>query len=204
MRLLSQSHSPFARKVVVLIHELGRDDIVIEHHETSPTNPNRSVAKQNPLGKVPVLITDNGEAIYDSDVICDFLCQVAGPTPLLPLSLDERISVLRMQALAGGMCEAGIAIRWETERRPEHLRFPSLRDGQIEKLSASYAYLEDQIPMLNDVTVGTIALACALDWLSFRGLDRYASKATRLRAWLEQFNQRASMQESRFEGLTYD
>ncbi|MEM1048585.1 MAG: glutathione S-transferase N-terminal domain-containing protein [Pseudomonadota bacterium] len=203
MKLLSQSHSPYARKVVVVAHELGCDDIEIEHQETSPTNPNPVVSAANPLGKVPVLLTDNG-AIYDSGVICAYLCHLKSDSRILPSAFDARIRALRLQALADDLCATGIAARWETERRPENLRYPLLRDGLLDKLAASFAYLEDHTPSEDDVTVGTIALACALDWLAFRGMAVDPARHPKLSVWLNQFIDRPSMRASQFEGETVD
>ncbi|WP_299479452.1 glutathione S-transferase family protein [uncultured Roseibium sp.] len=204
MKLLSQTHSPFARKVVVLIHELGRSDISIEHQETSPTNANPAVSSLNPLGKVPVLILSDETPLYDSAVICEYLCSQEDKTPLLPTSPDKRMRTLRQQALASGMCETGIAIRWEIERRPEHLRYETLRDGLIAKLAASYAYLEQDVPREDEVTVGTIALACALDWATFRELDQFMPKHENLKKWMKVFSQRSSMRASAYAGQTHD
>ncbi len=204
MKLLTSSHSPFGRKAVVVLHELGLENVLIEHHETSPTNPNVAVSEHNPLGKVPVLLTENHGAVYDSAVICDYLCRIADDHDLLPADIGLRTRALRQQALASGMCDAGIAIRWETYRRPEPLRYPKLRDGQITKLAASYAALEQDIPAMDEVSVGTIALACALDWLTFRDLDSYAPAHPRLKDWLAAFSSRVSMQASQYKGATHD
>ena len=204
MKLFSQSHSPFARKVVVLIHELGLDGIQIEHQETSPTNPNHTVRSANPLAKVPVLITPEHGPVYDSAVICEYLCNKAGDTSILPSSDELRFPALRQQALGAGLCEVGIAVRWETERRPEGLRYPKLRDGLIDKLVASYEDLEENPPEPGVVTIGTIALACAADWLAFRGLDTYAVPGARFANWLSGFTARDSMQATRYEGATFD
>lgn len=204
MKLMSQSHSPFARKVIVLIRELEIADVTIEHHETSPTNKNPAVFALNPLGKVPVLLREDGKAIYDSSAICEYLCERYDNGGLLPLDTDGRILARRLQSLASGICEAGIDLRWETLRRPEALRYDKLRDGQIEKLSASYAHLEQHNHLLEAVTIGTIAMACALDWVRFRALDAHVPQHPKLAAWLERFSERPSMRATRYEGETQD
>uniref|UniRef100_UPI0019530318 glutathione S-transferase N-terminal domain-containing protein n=1 Tax=Klebsiella pneumoniae TaxID=573 RepID=UPI0019530318 len=74
MDLLYQTHSPYARKVLVFAHEAGlAGRLRVIHHETSPTNRNDAVFAVNPLGKVPVLVLEDSEAIFDSVVICDYL-----------------------------------------------------------------------------------------------------------------------------------
>lgn len=204
MKLLSQSHSPYARKVLVLIHELSLQHIAIEHHETSPTTYNADIFSVNPMGQVPVLITDDGQKIFDSEVICDFLCTVHKAEQILPREPIERAGVLREQAIASGMCEAGIAVRWETERRPTELRYPKLKDGQILKLKSSYAFLESNANLDDNLTLGSIALACALDWLAFRKLDVYAENTPRLFAWLDHMRLRPSMKATAYSGNTID
>lgn len=118
MQLLYQTHSPYARKVRVLAHELGlADRLEVLYHETSPTRRNDEVFRVNPLGKVPALVIDDGLALFDSNVICEYLDGLPHDGPkLIPESGSERLLALRLQALAQGICEAGIAIRHETER----------------------------------------------------------------------------------------
>lgn len=85
LTLLYQSHSPYARKVLVSAHELGlADRIDVVHHETSPTNRNDAVFAANPLGKVPVLLTPDAGALFDSVVICDYLDRLGGTGRLIP------------------------------------------------------------------------------------------------------------------------
>ena len=138
MKLFYQTHSPYARKVLVLAHEAGlaaRLDVI--HHETSPTARNEAVFEVNPLGKVPVLVLDDGFTLFDSNVICEYLDGLHGGSKLIPQQGYARLFALRLQALAQGICDAGIAVRHETERRPEPYRYAAMRDGQIEKLIAA-------------------------------------------------------------------
>lgn len=205
LTLLYQSHSPYARKVLVCAHELGlagRLDVV--HHETSPTNRNDAVFAQNPLGKVPVLLTADAGALFDSVVICDYFDRLAGAGSLIPREGPARYEALRLQALAQGLCDAGIALRWESERRPEALRYPPLAAGQTTKLLEAYDHLETQADLDAPVTVGQIGLATALAWLSFRRLPDFRARAPRLAAWYDRFNQRPSMRATPYEGETQD
>jgi len=202
MKLLSQSHSPFARKVVVLIEELGLQGISIEHHETSPTRPEPQVSVHNPLGQVPVLILEGGEAIFDSAVICRYLDATAARS-LQPTDALERARDEKLQALASGLCEAGIALRWDTDRRPEHLRWDRLADGFRAKIAAGLAALEASPPHAGSVTHGAIALATALDWLRFRNIADFRHVST-LADWLKDFCRRPSMIGSAYAGATHD
>lgn len=205
MQLLYQTHSPFARKVLVLAHEAGvADRLEVVHHETSPTRRNEAVHARNPLGKVPVLILDDGTCLFDSAVICEYLDGVHDGPRLIPGDPAARFAALRLQALADGMAEAGIAVRWETERRPEALRYPALRDGMLEKLGAACAFAEADAALDGPVTVGQVALACALDWLEFRAVVDFRPAHPRLAAWLDRFCARASMRATPLSGETRD
>jgi glutathione S-transferase len=204
MKLLYQTHSPYARKVLVMAHETGlADRLEVIHHETSPTRRNEEVYRLNPLGKVPVLICDDGLVLFDSTVICDYLDGLHPGTKLIPESGHARLLVLRLQALAQGICETGIALRWETERRPESLRYAELRDGQIQKLAAAYDFIEKEIGLDGPPTLGQIALATALSWIEFRNLPGFEGHP-RLIAWYRGYTQRPSMQATQFAGETHD
>ncbi len=101
MKLLYQTHSPFARKVLVFAHEVGiADQVDVVHHETSPTLRNDEVYAQNPLGKVPVLIRPGQAPIFDSDVICAYLDTVHSGRRLIPPEGEARWHALRIQALS--------------------------------------------------------------------------------------------------------
>jgi len=204
MQLLYQTHSPYARKVLVLAHETGllpRLDVV--HQETSPTRRNDAVYRLNPLGKVPVLILDDGTALFDSAVICDYLDSLHDGARLVPAQGPERWQALRLAALAGGISDAGILLRWETERRPPALRYPALAEGHAGKLREAYAFLEDSAALEGPTTIGHIALATALDWIVFRGLPGF-DRHERLRDWYRSFIARPSMQATAYTGRTHD
>lgn len=205
LRLYSQSHSPYARKTIVFAHEAGlADRIAVIDHETSPTNRNPAVFAVNPLGKVPVLITPDAGAIFDSLVICDYLDGLHGGRRLIPAHGSARWQALRLHAIAQGLCDAGIALRWETARRPEHLRHPPLAEGQAAKLVESYDLLERQESFDGPVDIGQIGLATALAWLAFRNLPDFRAGRPRLSAWYEAFSQRPSMRGTAYHGETQD
>jgi glutathione S-transferase len=205
MKLLYQTHSPYARKALVFAHEAGlADRIEVVHHETSPTRRNEQVFAENPLGKVPVLLRPGLPPIFDSDVICAYLDTLHSARKLIPDGGEARWSALRMQAVAQGMAEAGIAIRWETVRRPEALRYAALRDGYTEKLIASYDWLERELDIDAPVHVGHVAVATALSWIAFRDLPEFRRGRPRLSAWLDAFERRASMRATPLSGETRD
>lgn len=205
LTLYSQSHSPYARKTVVFAHEAGvADRLAVIDHETSPTNRNAAVFAVNPLGKVPVLITPEAGAIFDSLVICDYLDGLHDGPRLIPVNGPERWQALRLHAVAQGLCDAGIALRWETLRRPEHLRYAPLQDGQAAKLVESYDLLERQEALEGPADIGRIGLATALAWLEFRALPDFRAGRPRLARWYDAFSQRPSMRATAYHGETQD
>ena len=205
MKLLYQTHSPYARKALVFAHEVGlANDLEVIHQETSPTLRNDLVFAENPLGKVPVLLRADRPPIFDSDVICAYLDTLHPGPRLIPEAGEARWHALRCQSVAQGMCEAGIQVRWETVRRPEHLRYAPLRDGYVEKLEASYDWLERELDGDTHIHVGHVAVATALGWLEFRGLPDFRRGRPRLAAWFDRFAERDSMQATPLSGDTVD
>ncbi|MES2937625.1 MAG: glutathione S-transferase family protein [Pseudomonadota bacterium] len=206
MQLLYQTHSPYARKVLVFAHETGlaaRMEVV--HHETSPTRRNDTVFALNPLGKVPVLVVPQGEVLFDSIVICEYLDGLHAGPRMIPAEGPARWKALRLQALAQGLADAGIALRWETERRPMAKRYLPLADGYTAKLLAGYDYAEGEVPEAGaPVDIGQIALACALDWLAFRELPDFRAGHPRLARWFDAFRERPSMRATPLSGQTQD
>jgi glutathione S-transferase len=205
MKLLYQTHSPYARKVLVMAHELfiaARLEII--HHETSPTLRNEIVFAANPLGKVPVLICDDGLILFDSVVICEYLDGLHCGPQLIPASGRERFLALRLQAIAQGVVDAGIAVRWEIDRRPAQLRWNAMAVGQSEKLLASYDFVEREVDLDGPLHIGKIALATALSWIEFRNLPSFKLHRPRLTRWYEAFAERASMRATDYCGDTHD
>lgn len=205
MKLLYQTHSPYARKALVFAHEAGLGhQVEVEHHETSPTQRNAEVFAENPLGKVPVLLRPGLPPLFDSDVICAYLDTLNEGCKLIPEAGEARWHALRVQAVAQGLAEAGIAVRWETVRRPEALRYPPLRDGYIAKLHASYDWLEQELDFDSPIHVGHIAVATALSWLEFRQLPGFRDNRPHLATWLDSFAERPSMRATPLSGETRD
>jgi glutathione S-transferase len=204
MKLYYQTHSPFARKALVFAHEAGlASRIEVIHHETSPTRRNDIVFAENPLGKVPVLIRPGQKPIFDSDVICAYLDTLSA-TSLIPRDGESRWDALRLQAMAQGLAQVGIELRWETFRRPEPLRYPPLAQGYADKLVASYDWLEAELDAAAPVHIGHIALATALDWIAFRQLPSFRQGRPRLTKWFDQFVERPSMRATPLSGETQD
>jgi glutathione S-transferase len=201
MKLLYQTHSPYARKALVFAHEAGiAHRIEVIHHETSPTLRNDEVYAHNPLGKVPILVRSDAPPIFDSDVICAYLDTLHNRSPLIPSEGEPRWASLRLQAVAQGLCDSGIALRWELVRRPPPFRYEPLKHGYTAKLLSTYDWLAREIEMAPEAptTIGHIAVATALSWLEFRGLPNFRDGRQKLADWMAAFEARPSMRETSY------
>jgi len=195
MKLFYAATSPFVRKCLVSAHELGlRARIELLPAAAHPVNRDRTVVARNPLGKIPTLITEEGAALYDSRVICEYLNEL-GDGHLMPRQGPARWLVLVEQALADGIMDAAVLTRYETAVRPANLCWDDWVAGQLDKVACGLADIERRAGRLADrVDAGTIALGCALGYLDFR----FATLAWRDRCpnaavWFEQFGKRDSM-----------
>lgn len=205
MKLLYQTHSPYARKVLVFAHEAGlADRLDVIHEETSPTQRNETVFTENPLGKVPVLVREDAHPLFDSDVICAYLDTLHTGRKLIPTEGEARWQALRLQAMAQGLADAGIAVRWETVRRPPRLRYPALAEGYTQKLIRGYDWLERGLDIDSPPHVGHIAIATTLSWLEFRQLPGFRADRPRLTRWFDTFAARKSMLATPLSGETHD
>ena len=205
MKLLYQTHSPYARKVLVFAHEAGlAGRLSVIHQETSPTQRNEAVFAENPLGKVPVLVRDDAQPLFDSDVICAYFDSIHDGPKLIPIAGEARWQALRLQAVAQGLADAGIALRWETVRRPRELRYPPLAEGQTQKLICGYDWLERGLDVATPLHVGHIAIATTLSWLEFRELPGFRAGRPRLARWFDAFSARKSMLATPLSGETHD
>jgi glutathione S-transferase len=204
MKLLYQTHSPYARKVLVMAHEVGlAGRIEVTHEETSPMVRNDVVFARNPLGKVPVLIVGD-LCLFDSSVICECLDGLHDGPKMIPPSGAERWQALRLQALAQGIADAGIALRWEIARRPEALRWTAIADGYRDKLVTSYDFIEREGALDGPLDIGQITLATGLSWIAFRELPSFGERHPRIARWYEEFCRRPSMRATPLSGETHD
>jgi glutathione S-transferase len=199
MKIFYSTTSPFVRKCLVCAHELGIfNRLELVPSNAHPVNRDRTVVAVNPLGKVPTLVTDEGDALYDSRLICEYLNSL-GDGRLLPAQGASRWNVLAEQSLADGMLDAAVLMRYESAVRPENLRWNDWMSGQLDKIACGLAAVETRARALGDrVDIGVIALGCALGYLDFR----YASLGWREKhpdtaAWFDRFDSRASMMSTR-------
>ncbi len=199
MILRSSPPSPFGRKIKIAAAELGLLER-IEVQATDTTNPQDSVRSQNPLGKIPVLILEDGEALYDSRVILEYLDMLAGGNRLIPTAASERFAALKLQALADGVMDAAILQMYEIRFREESQRSPRWVEHQQGKVERALIALEAQPPG-EGLCVGTIATACALGYLDLRFEGKWRATHPKLVTWLEGFEKRVpSFEKTRFAG----
>ena len=194
MKLYYSATSPYVRKVSVCAIEMGLDD-KLERILTNPWEKDDSLLADNPLSKVPTLITDDGMVLYDSPVICEFLDTVHGGGVLIPASGSERWYELRLQALGDGILDAAV-LRFLERKRPNSQQSSEWDGIQQSAIQRALEYLESQVNKWKaDVTIGQIAVACALGYLDFRfAEDNWRQGQPGLTDWFETFAQRKSMQ----------
>lgn len=187
MILRSSPTSPFGRKVKMAAHIVGViDHIKIVNADTLSAEDD--LRQQNPLGKIPTLILDNGKVLYDSRVIVDYIDHLAGGGRLIPANGDDRFDVLVMQSLADGLMDAAILQIYEIRFRAEDRREPKWVAHQAGKVERALAALEVHPPHLSPVPhIGTVSLACALGFLDFRFEGAWRKDHPRLVAWLNDF-----------------
>ena len=200
MKLYHSPASPFVRKALVAAHELGlADGIEIVPVAMTPVKSVPELNEENPLGKIPALVLDDGTALFDSPVICEYLDTLHGGSRLFPADGPGRWTALRRQALADGLLDAAILCRYETFLRPEERRWVDWIDGQRSKFRRALDSLEGEAESFGGtVDIGTISAGCAADYLDFRSLDEgWREGRPHLAAWLEGFAARPSMQATR-------
>lgn len=193
MKLRYSPTSPYVRKVSVVAIETGLDSR-LERVPTDIRAPSAEFHRDNPLGKVPTLITEGGEALYDSPVICEYLDALHDGIPLFPPPGGPRWTALRRQALADGIADAGVLVRMEM-LRPDAERSPSWIARQTRTVRRGLDALEEEAAGFGSgCTIGHIAIGCALGFLDFRLPDLdWRQGRIELAAWADRFFARPSM-----------
>jgi glutathione S-transferase len=168
MKLIGSYTSPFVRKISILLLEKG---IEFEFINEQPYNAENGVAQYNPLGKVPALVTDEGECWFDSPIIADYI-ELLGVAPrMLPADPKAALAIKQIEALADGIMDAGLAsVREQARPAAQQSETELLR--QREKISRSLDMCEQLIRdgkiKNEEVNLATIAIACAIGYLNFR------------------------------------
>jgi len=196
MKLRYAPASPFARKARIVARETGTIGRIEETiMMVSPVSPNVDLARENPLVKIPLLVMDDGETLYDSRVICEYLDTLHTGRKLFPSSARERFIALRRQALADGIMDASVLCRYEVAVRPEALRWSEWIAGQKKKVLGGLDAFEAEAQSWTDeFDIGRIGAACAVSYLDLRYADwNWRAGRPRLAAWYRAIADRPSM-----------
>jgi glutathione S-transferase len=194
MKLRYSPTSPYVRKVTVTALETGLHDR-IERIPTDIREPRADFLADNPLGKVPTLITDDGLPLFDSRVICEYLDSLHDGHKLFPTDVPARWRTLRLMALADGILDAAVLRRMET-LRPDKEQSPAWIERQKGKMLRGLDMLEREVPRFNrQITIGQITVGCCLGWHDFRygTAEDWRIGRPLLADWYSMFMTRASM-----------
>ncbi len=191
MKLYYSPPSPFSRKARIVAAALGfgpRLELVL----ADTSNPDDALRRKNPLGKIPVLETDEGACVYDSAVIVAYLDDLAGGGQVIPRDFQARYAALTLEALADGVAEAAVLQIYENRMRAENERSATWVGHQKGKVLRGLAHLEAAPPAQDFAggvaSVGAIALACALGYLDLRFEGAWRADHPKLVAWLDAFS----------------
>ena len=196
MKLFFSAASPYVRKVMVVAHETGQSERIEKlAAAASPVKRDANIVAKNPAGKVPTMVLDDGSALFDSRVICQYLDAQHGGARLYAEEGPDRWPILRLEAIADGLLDAALLARYETALRPEDKRWADWQNGQMDKINSSLDAMQDEVSGREGVDAGLIAAGCALGYLDLRfsGLG-WRNTRPALAAWYETFSQRPSMQ----------
>lgn len=182
MRLLYSATSPYARKVRAVAIEKALD-LQVAPEPVDPFGDAGELHRLSPLGKVPALILNDGRAILDSRVICEFLDGIGHGPRLIPEPLQARIDTLTRQAMADGLMDAALALVMERRRKPEQ-RSAEWMERWTSALDRTIAAFDRDTRDPAAIDLGDLALAAALGYLDFRLPDlAWGNTSPRLSAW---------------------
>ena len=169
MKLIGSLASPYTRKVRIVLAEKKID---YDFEVDNPWKADAQAAKLNPLGKVPVLLLDDGRTLFDSRVIVGFLDNASPIARLVPAENRERVEARRWEALADGVLDAGVLARLENQREAK-LRSAPWTERQMGKVRAGVAAMDSELDdkpwcVGNGYSLADIAVGVCLGWLDFR------------------------------------
>jgi len=188
MKLLSSPLSPYVRKVSLTTAMKGLKSKVEVCPVDSSLPNNTELTSQNPLGKIPTLITDDGLVLFDSKVICEYLDTLGSGPSLFPAAGPARFKTLAMGALADGILDAALLLVYEKRFRPEEKWHAPWVERQQGKIDRALAVIEKDPPAWSaNPDYGHITVACALGYLDFRHEGKWRAGNPKLVAWLDRF-----------------
>ena len=186
-KLLYATASPYSAKVRMAAAYAGvpLDAVIVDTNLRPP-----ELIKANPLGKIPTLITDEGEAVFDSRAITQYLNRISG-NALFPRNAAKRGDAERLEALADGICDCLLAHVYERRSRPEEKWHQPWLDKQWGKATAALDHLMDAMPKLpRKPTAGHIALRAALGYIDLRFPGQWERGRAKLKRWAARFDEK--------------
>ena len=196
MTLHWSPRSPYVRKVMISAHEMGLSkQLNCVRTVVGGTTPHLELMQENPLGKIPTLVLQDGTIFYDSPVVCEYLDSLHNGPKLFPAAGPERFTALRRQALGSGMIDMGLLLLGE-RARPEERRSQPHMDLWTLKLQTSVVALEKEADEIaaTPFTIGHVAIGVALGYLDFRfDVLRWRDGKPSLAKWFETFQNRPSV-----------
>ncbi|UQP02859.1 glutathione S-transferase N-terminal domain-containing protein [Burkholderia multivorans] len=197
MKLHWGPNSPFVRKVMIMAHETGlADRITLVRSPVAMNKTNADVMVDNPLSKIPTLVTDEGRVLFGSDVVCEYLDRLHAGPPLIPPGGDAHWEVLYWNALGSGMLDA--LVLWRNERmRPAGHQSVETLHAYEEKSSATLERVEQEIATLEDLpfSLGHIAIGCMFGYFDLRFADvNWREGRPASTRWFDTFKMRPSAQ----------
>lgn len=196
MELYISLTSPYARKARMVVIEKGLEDSV-QIKPVIPWDNPPELTEKNPLSQVPVLVLDNGENLFDSRVICAYLDELNNEPQLIPSGGFERISVMRMEALADGMTDAAVATFFARQANGDNPDTPAI-ERQLNKIFATLNLMQDGLPDFSGkLNLGTIAYGASLSYLDLRYAElKWRERVPQLASWFEEIDKRPAMIET--------
>lgn len=192
MKLRYAKPSPFVRKVIVFADEAGLADR-IEFRPTDVWSAETDIGKDNPLGKVPALLTPDGTFV-GSFACCDYLDRRNGRR-MIPEEPKARWRVMQVHGLADGAMEAAVDYVIESIRRPAEFVYPGYLDRQVDKIERALDALQGRQAEIGEIDLASITAGCMLGYLDFRLKNRldWRKRTPGLAAWYAEFAKRPSM-----------
>jgi glutathione S-transferase len=185
--LRSTTTSPFGRKVRMAIEVLNLSDR-IERQDADTLDENDTLRQQNPLGKMPCLILPNGQVLFDSRVIVEFLQELSGSNRLVPHEGVSRYVALTRAVLADGISDAALLMVYEGRFRPDETKHSERwLSHQRDKVLRGLTAFESDLPDFATTDIVSIALSCALGYLDWRRPVEWRNSFPRTAEWLRNF-----------------
>jgi glutathione S-transferase len=184
-KLLFATPSPYSAKVRMAAAYAG---IAVDAVPTNTGEEPEILLKNNPLGKIPVLLTDEGESLFDSRAITQYLNRMS-KNALFPRNTAKRLEAEKLEALADGICDCLLAHVYERRFRPEEIVHQPWLEKQWTKVTRALDHLEAAPPKLpKKITAGQIALRACLGYLDLRFAGKWERGHSKLRRWAKRFD----------------